>query len=252
MALLTDEPVSRLEDLQAMDSTILETAKHEGIGLDGKLRIATEHVQMEIAAFLLRTQAASVIPGGTGNYDLSRVVVTPALHRWHVLRTLVEVYSDAYNSQLNDRYLGKWKHFSVLATEVSELLFELGVGLVSMPIPRAAVPVVTNAGGNGPVEAYVVQVGWRSTQGSAGALSDAVVYRSDGELFQVSTGTAPAGASGWDVYVGTAGGEMTRQNGTPLGVNQGWLLPETGLVNGAAPTNGQTPEYHVRRSRAFF
>ncbi len=253
MALLTDGPVSELRDLQAMDSTILETAKHEGIGLDAKLAIATEQIQLEVAAFLLRTQASSIIPSGTGSYELSRVVVTPGLHRWHTLRTLVEVYSDAYNSQLNDRYLGKWKHFSMLAREAADLLFELGVGLVGFPIPQAPAPEVTSAGGNGPAETYVVRIGWRSAQGTAGAAGEAVVYdASGGELIQVAAGTAPAGVTGWDVFVGLAGETVRRQNGSPIGLEQVWLLPESGLVAGTAVGTGQSPEYHVRRSRTFF
>lgn len=253
MALLTDGPVSDLRDLQAMDSTILETAKHEGIELNAKIEIATEQIQLEVAAFLLRTQASSILPSGTGSYELSRVVVTPGLHRWHTLRTLVEVYSDAYNSQLNDRYLGKWKHFSLQAREASELLFELGVGLVGLPIPRGGLPTVTSAGGNGPTETYLVRVGWRSAQGATGSPGDGVVYdASGGELIQVSPGAPPAGVAGWDVYVGTATAPITQQNGGPIGLDQLWLLPESGLVAGAAPGTGQKPEYHVRRSRTFF
>ncbi|MEZ5398296.1 MAG: hypothetical protein R2729_01425 [Bryobacteraceae bacterium] len=253
MALLIDGDVTTLRDLQDMDSTILETAKHEGIGLEGKVAIATEQVQLEIATFLLRTQAASILPSTTGGYDLSRVVVTPALRRWHTLRVLVEVYSDAYNSQLNDRYLGKWKHFSTLARDASEILFELGVGLVSTPVRKAQRATVTTAGGDGPPETYFVQTAWRGSQGASGAASDIVSYdAAGGELIQVTPGVAPAGVEGWDIYVSYAGEAPLRQNGSPIGLGQTWLLPVTGLVNGIPASEGQQPDTHVRRSKAFF
>ena len=51
---------------------------------------------MELAELLQRASG----------FDLSHVVVTPPVRLWHTYRTLENVYREAYNSQLNDRYAG--------------------------------------------------------------------------------------------------------------------------------------------------
>lgn len=250
MALFTDGLVSTMADLQAYDSAILETAKTEGVQLSTKLAVADDAVGLEVAAFLLRTQAESVLPSSSAAYDLSRVVVTPALRRWHTLRALTEVYCDVHNSQLNDRYLGKWKHFSKLAREAADLLFELGVGIVDRPVPRAPKPVVVAAGDGGPVGAYLVQIAWRSNTGASGAPSEAAAFPAPaGELFQVEAGPAPGNVTGFDVYASVDGGASTLQTSSPIAVGQAWSLPSSGLVAGLAATSGQGPEYFVRRNR---
>jgi hypothetical protein len=228
------------------------TTRTEGIALDAKLRIATEQIQLEIAAFLLRTQTGSILPANHSSYDLSRVVVTAGLQRWHTLRTLVEVYSDAYNSQLNDRYLGKWKHFAGDARDTVDLLFELGIGLVNSPVPRAPKPTVTEAGSGGPATTYYVQVGWRNGAGAAGAPSEIVTFAANEEqLIQVDAGGSPVGVTGWDVFVGSLDQEITRQNGGPIPAGDVWLMPAGGLISGPAPGNGQSPDFYARRVRVI-
>lgn len=252
MALLTDGQVSTLSDLQAYDSSILETAKTESVPLGAKLSVAEEAIGLEIAAFLLRAQSAATLSAQESAYELSRVVVTPALRRWHSLRTLAEVYCDVHNSQLNDRYLGRWKHFSKLSRDAADLIFELGVGVVNAPVPRPRKPVVTAVGAGGVAGSYSVQIAWRSASGASGALSEpAGLNATEGELFQVDAGVAPGNVSGFDVYAGVDGGPVTLQTITPMQVGAVWAVPVTGLIAGLPPSEGQGPDYYIRRNRAL-
>lgn len=248
MALLIDGPASKIEDLEAVDSSILETARNENISLTAKRDVARQAMELELAVFLLRT---GNIEAGGGS-QLGRVVVTPGLKRWHVLRTLAEVYGDAYNSQLNDRYLGKWKSFKEMARETADLLMELGVGLVSNPAMKATVPRVSVVPGAGTGGTYFVRAAWRNSSGESGASSDvAVIEVEPGEVLTVEPGEVPGGCTGWDVYVAVGTEETRRQNEFPLPLGSSWSLPEGGVIVGPSAPEGQHPEYFVRKRRVF-
>ena len=248
MALLIDGPASTIEDLQAVDSSILDTARNENISVTAKLDVARQAMELELSVFLLRTGNL----GSGGDRELRRVVVTPGLKRWHVLRTLAEVYGDAYSSQLNDRYLGKWKSFKEMARETSELLMELGVGLVNNPVLKASMPIVSMVPGAGAGGIYTVRVAWRNSMGESGAASDAVVVEAEpGEVPSVEAGVMAGEYTGWDVYVGDSADQTMRQNESPLAPGGSWTLPVGGTVLGASAPSGQSPEYFVRKRRVF-
>jgi hypothetical protein len=250
MALLTDGAISTLDDLRALDSAVLETATVESIDVSRKLTVAAEAIQLELAVFLIRASGQSGSRGGPA--ELSRVVVTPGLRRWHTLRTLAEIYSDAYNSHFNDRYSGKYRHFLKLTRETSDLLLEYGVGLVDRPVPRAPMPVVSSAGGGGSVTAYYVRTAWRSADGGSGSPSEmATFHAGGGELISVDAGPAPAGVTAFDVYVGTSEASLARQNASPVAAGSVWNMPLSGAVEGPGPGQGQSPEYYIRRSRTI-
>src|SRR5664279_3386892 len=111
MALFIDGPVSSVDDLAAQDSQLLDVANVEGIDVTQKLALAQDELALELNALLTRL-------GYTGQFfwlapqpDIGSVVVTPALKLWHTFCSLEMVYSEAYNSQLNDRYAGKRDQF---------------------------------------------------------------------------------------------------------------------------------------------
>jgi hypothetical protein len=60
---------------------------------------------------------------------------------------------------------------------------------------------------------------------------------------------APVAAAGWNVYVSTTDTDLTLQNAQPLPVGSTWQLPGVGLIQGAAPINGQPPDYQILLSR---
>jgi hypothetical protein len=44
---------------------------------------------------------------------------------------------------------------------------------------------------------------------------------------------------------------LTRQNASPLGLQQVWTLPDTGLIDGVAAGEGQDPDYFLTGSRVL-
>src|SRR6476620_7194390 len=137
MALFTDGPASTIEDLTAQDSQVLNIASSEGIDLTVKLGLAQEAVGMELEELLKRASG----------FDLSHVVVTTPVRLWHTYRTLENVYGDAYNNQLNDRYAGKRDQFRELSKWAYDRLVQAGIGIALQPVPRAATPKVSPAAG---------------------------------------------------------------------------------------------------------
>ena len=53
------------------------------------------------------------------------------MKRWHALHTLAIFYRDAYNNQLNDRYLAKWNEYLLLARGAQDVTTQYGIGLVT-------------------------------------------------------------------------------------------------------------------------
>lgn len=251
MALLTDGPVADIAGLQAYDSSILETARTEGIGLDKKIEVAQRKLELEISVFLLRMGDEGLV-SLSGQAELGKVVVTAGLERWHVLETLAAVYGDAYNSQLNDRYLGRWKEYARLAEQTAEMVREVGIGVVRDPLPRPAQPAVTAGGSPGPDATYTIQTVWRSASGASSAASAAALYAAgSGSVPSIAVSGAPASASGWDVFVGVDGAVPVKQNAGVIPLNSSWTLPPGGPVAGLPAGSGQAPDYYVRRSRVL-
>lgn len=250
MALFTDSNISSLEDLQAHDSAVLDVAKTEGVSLSSKLGVAESEIGIELETFLLRLRGASWNNLNGSAYQTTQVVVTAALQRWHTLRTLALFYGDVYQSQLNDRYLGKWKQFVEMAKEAADRLFQLGVGIVNNPLPRPAAPQVIAAGGGGPHTVYVIAIAWRNWSGETGICSDTVVFQApNGELPQVTPAEAPMTAAYYDVFAGPSAGELTRQNTSPIDLVASWTMPTSGLLSGNAPGTGQSADLYLRLNR---
>ncbi len=248
MALYTDGSVSILSDLEAHDSAILDVSRTENIDLTTKLSLAEEEVGVELEVFLRARSAAGLAPPRLG-----QVVVTAPLRRWHSLQTLALVYGDAYESQLNDRYRGKWELFQRMSREARQLFYRSGAGIVLNPIPRAAPPVaVLGPIGSVPAGTYVIQAAWRDAGGNSGAASDSVVVdASAGEQIDVLATAAPEIASGFDVYAGPTEDETALQNAAPIAVAGSWHMPPTGLIAGPRPGSGQAPDYFIYHNQVI-
>src|SRR5579884_400786 len=257
MALLTDGPVSDIQDLIAYEANVVAVAEAEGIDLDSKLRLAQNEVSTELAAAALRPGnvywAGPAWNSTTSEVNLSRfqmnqVVVTPPLKLWHTFQALAITYRDAYNRKLNDKYLPKWTEYKELARWASNLLYETGMGLVMQPIPRPGQPTIDWETGLASGMTFYVQISWAGANGVAegAASSKQAATTSDGQLLRV-TPPAPPGdpysLAGWNVYVGTASGAGMRQNGQPLPMGQSWVMPASGLAAGPAVGAGQQPDF---------
>ncbi len=243
MALFTDGNPSKIEELTAHDSALLDVVRIEGIDLTLKLALATDEVGIELSRFL-RSNHPDV--------GLDRVVVTQSLRKWHLFKTLSLVYRDAYNRQLNDRYHGKQKEYERLAGWAQSAVLELGVGVVFDPIPRAAAPETSVAAMPGAAGAtYYVGVTWLIREAEGAASETAVLIVPDGSVPSVQAVIPPAGVTGWNVYAGETPNTLTLQNDCPLAPGEVWTAPATGIRRGAPLCVGQFPDWHVRPRRVL-
>jgi hypothetical protein len=244
MALFTDGPASSMEDLTAQDSQLLDVAGVEGIDVAQKLALAQDELALELDALLTRLSYVDQLLWLAPQPNLDSVVVTPALKLWHTFRGLEMVYSDAYNSQLNDRYAGKRDQFHARAKWAYETLVSAGIGVASVPVPRAAMPTVTAAPGTPlPNETYYATVAWVNAAGEEGASAvPATIAIAGGSLLVEPEGDPPRTAAGWNVYVGADPDAMALQNRSPIAIGQSWLQPAP-LAAGRPPGPGQRPSY---------
>lgn len=240
MALFTDGGITTLEELLAYESSLLETARTEGIDLAVKLVLAHEELGIDLRRFLVQQ--------GAGGLALNHIVVTEPLKKCHTFRTLALTYRDAYNSQLNDRYLAKWKAWESRANWAWEALIETGVGLVEKPLSRAPRPQLSVVEGPGEAATYYVRVAWTNAAGEEGAESEAAVATTqDGQVLQVRAAEPPEHATGWNLYAGYSQNEVTLQNANPIELGQEWRLGAGGLTRGKSPSGGQAPLYYLQR-----
>jgi len=248
MALFTDGPASSMEDLTAQDSQLLDVASVEGIDVTQKMALAQDELALELNALLTRLSSSEQLFRLAADSNLGSVVVTPALKLWHTFRSLEMVYSDAYNSQLNDRYAGKRDQFHLSAKWAYDMLVAAGIGVASVPVPRAAIPTVTAAAAPSPGiplpdGTYYVTMAWVNAGGEDGASAIPATIATTGSTLLVQpAGSPPKNAAAWNVYVGTGPDSMAQQNGSPIAIGQTWLQPAA-LAAGRPPGPGQRPSY---------
>ena len=234
MALFTDGPVSTLDDLAEQDSSVLDVASTEGIDVSRKLALAQDEVEMEVITLLPRV-------GVTAGLD--NVVVTKPLRLWHTFHSLALVYRDAFYSQLNDRYQGKWEEYGKLARWAAAKLVQTGMGMVSDPMPKAAQPELTPVTGTFGETILFASAAWVNREGEEGCASaPASAQLSAGTTVRVTPKWKPSNAVGWNVYVGTSSDEMCRQNDTPIAPGTSWTVGSL-RSEGERPRDGQSPNY---------
>jgi len=243
MALFTDGSISNLEDLRAYESSIFEMASTERIDLSKKLSLAQQELETTLGAFLRQRYERQ---------GLGDVVVTRPLRQWHVFHTLALAYRDAYNSHLNDRYLGKWREYLQLARWAWGKLLESGIGIVQSPIAKASLPTVSAGAGNLEGGIYWIRVAWTSAAGEEGCPSDpANLAVPDGSSLVVEAVNPPANATGWNVYVGPAAGETRKQNSEPIAPGESWQLAGGPATDGDPAGEGQAPSYFLMQRRVL-
>jgi hypothetical protein len=243
MPLFTDGPISSIEDLTAQDSQLPTVASVEGIDVTQKIAIAQDQVAMDLHTALNRFGSMDQLFWLGPQPNLDRVVVTPALKLWHTARSLEMVYSDAYNSQLNDRYAGKRDQFHALAKWAYEKLIEIGAGIASQPVPRAGTPTVAVFPGALADGTYYVTMTWVNAGGEEGAPAIETAIGTTSSTFLVGPTTAPQIAAGWNVYAGASPDAMFGQNSSLLILGQTWEQPATLVQTGTLPGKGQKPSY---------
>jgi hypothetical protein len=103
-------------------------------------------------------------------------------------------------------------------------------------IPQPDVPALaTTAGGTMGARTYYVRLTYVTASGESTAGPEASVAIGANNLARVTSPAAMTGATGYNVYVSTATGTETKQNGgTPIAIGTNWTEPTTGLIAGAA------------------
>jgi hypothetical protein len=243
MPLFTDGPISSIEDLTAQDSQLPTVASVEGIDVTQKIAIAQDQVAMDLQIAFNRHGSMDQLFWLAPQSMLDRVVVTPPLKLWHTARSLELVYSDAYNSQLNDRYAGKRDQFHALAKWAYEKLIAIGAGIAAQPIPRAKTPALTAFPGALADGMYYVTMAWVNAAGEEGAAATETTICTTSSTFLVGPATAPPAAVGWNVYAGVSPDGMFGQNTSLSILGQTWEQPAVLVQAGTLPGRGQKPTY---------
>src|SRR5690349_1029557 len=181
--LFTDGPILTIQDLREHDNLVLDVASTEAIELSSKLAVAQRDLGYDLLSFLT---------GAGVGIELSKVVVTNELRDLLAAHTLAAVYRDAYNTHLNDRYLGRWKEFAKTSERGLMRLLANGVGIAAAPTPRAEAPVVETIDSGGMSEgSYSVQIVWQHLAGNVGEKSSPVLVDFAGGSIVVTPARIP-------------------------------------------------------------
>lgn len=251
--LLTDGNPNTSEELRAYESAIASVANTESLDLNVKLGLATEEIAQDVLDFLLH-RADGNDPRGNARRQtgVSDVVVTRQMKRWHTLHTLAVTYRDAFHNQLNDRYKAKFREYKELAAQARLQTFQFGVGLVYKPLPKASLPEFGFAPGPFESTTYFARVAWTTASGQEGMPSDLTSCDAPaGTIPVVSVKNAPAEANGFHIYMGLTPETLTRQSLSPVALTDEFTLPESGLIPGPEPGNGQTPDIYLAASNGL-
>ncbi|MBV9764788.1 MAG: hypothetical protein JOZ48_08080 [Acidobacteriaceae bacterium] len=254
MALFTDADIVTLNDLLTFESSLVQIASSHGIDVDTKINLSLSAISDRLMLWLISAGASDPQWLNRRLLGLSTVVVTPTLRRWLCLDSLSRFFAEAYNVQLNTRFQGKWTEYQQAASDASEMAFMSGIGIVYNPLPKPAMPVITSGVGSGTAQGMFVQTAWVDAHGDESAPSPVNGIILDGASnvrVAMAEGllSTPSAAAGWNLYAGTVGDELTRQNSAPLAIGETWQVPSSGLVNGPEPISGQQPNYYIALSK---
>lgn len=251
MALFTDADIVTLDDLLEYENSLAQISSSHNIDVDTKINLAVAAISDKLLLWL--TNIGPVDPQWLQRRQLglSTVVVTSTLQRWVCFDALMRVFAEAYNVQLNTRFQGKWTEYQQLSKDAASMAFSSGLGLVYNPLPKPPLPRVSIGAGTALVEGIFVQTAWTDSYGNESALSainGAVLTTASSISVGVGV-SAPPAVTGWNLYASTSADMLTRQNLAPLAIGTSWTLPGSGLISGAAPSNGQQPNFYLTLSR---
>ncbi len=240
MALFSDGPLSTIDDLVQQDSYLLSVATTEGIDVSNKLQLAWIELQIELTAIFGREASIYAPVLGEAPLDTNHLAVTPALKSWHSFKSLELMYRDAYFSQSNDRYKGKWTEFQNLANSGRGRFIDLGAGLVVDPLPQPGMAVtsfVASAQAGGTVYFTITFVNAEGEESTPAVVTQTAVP--DGNQLVVGAPAWPSNATGWNIYGGIAPQSVTLQNTTPLVLGGTWQYALPGTTTGQVAGTGQ-------------
>jgi hypothetical protein len=265
MPLFTDPSLITISDLEVYESTLSKIASTHNINIESKTTITLAAIGDRLLARLMRSSggesSSNCTYGGRGSLvalppqeqwslTLDNVVVTGPLKRWISYELLSQIFSEAYNVQLNDRFRDKQAYYSARSKETEDSLYSLGIGVAYQPLAQPAIAHVVQGTGTLSAGIITVQTSWVDATGTEGAPSLLVpVTLTDSSTLSVTPVPAqanpPIAAVGWNVYVGANGAAPNRQNTEPLPLNTTWTAPADGFISGPATPWGQQPDGFV-------
>jgi hypothetical protein len=254
MALFTDSAIVTIDDLLTFEVSLVQVTSSHGINVEGKIGLAMSAISDRLMLWLLNCGSSDLQWMNRRSLGLTTIVVTPVLTRWICLESLVRIYAEAYNAQLNTRYRGKLEEYQTEAERTANLYFQTGVGIVSNPLPRPAMPLISVQAGNVPAQSIFISTAWADSAGRESALSpqNAILLNDNSSIaIAMAEGAlgAPKAAVSWNVYGGTETTTLSKQNAGPLEIGSTWELPVSGLLIGSPFNGGQAPEYQIMLSR---
>lgn len=98
----------------------------------------------------------------------------------------------------------------------------------------------SQAGGTLAATTYYVKLTYLNAIGETLGSVEASLLVALNNVLVVNSPAALAGAVNYNVYVSTAAGTETKQNGSPIAIGTNWVEPTTGLVGGAALPSANT------------
>jgi len=278
MSLLIDDDHITTSDLLAIDPEVSDIATAEEITIEDDGGIARQAWD-ECSDRLMECMKpfgddAFYTPGlvtiGQSRVKLHQIVVSSqygrrasALRRWMIYHALELFYRAAMNRRVSDRYEEKYERMREDTRERWRVLFGSGLPFVVSPMPCPGAVHEIGAGnfgasnlayveGGADAEAeYSVAITWTDGTVESGPSKTLAATVPQDQLLRVSiAGLTPPravdgrrAATGWNVYVGTPGGTLYRQNAVPVAVGTStYTLVGAPVLSGTVMGTGQAPD----------
>ena len=226
MALLKDQPISCLSEWMAYDSKLSILSEQETTSIDSKSRLAQNEIETQVISFLLRHSGSS---DSAARQLTSKVTVTEALSRWHSMLTLALFYADLAALQNSSLHRDQSRYYEIKAEAAKEQLFDTGLGIVNLPIPKAPIPLVVSTPGANPERLLRGRIRFANSDGVVGAPSDEFLLdMTDGESISISVGSLPPDCSGWLLFLGETSEALFMA--TPAALSAATTLTITGSM----------------------
>ena len=264
MPLLTDNIQVTLADLRTLEPELPGIAEENEIIVEGPLGIIRDAWEQCADQLVARCTGY----GGKPDIQLFNIVATDplrklsSLQRWMAYQTLVLFFRAATARIVNDRYSRKLELHETALAQAWAKLRATGLQTIAAPLPCPAAAFLRGSGewgesdlaavGGGAVQAtsYDVAItyvdGSRSTVVESGPSATLTIALPASTTLRVSIARAipPARVTGWNIYLGSAGGELRLQTASPVSIDTtAYALPAppfpaTGRILGT----GQSPD----------
>ncbi len=248
MALLKDQPISCLTEWMAYDSKLSILSAQETTSIEAKSRLAQNEIETQVTSFVLRhsglsESAARQLP--------EKVTVTEALDRWHSMLTLSLFYADIASLQNSALHRDQSRYYDMKAEAAKDQLFDTGLGIVNLPVPRPGIPTIVSTPGASAHRILRGRIRFVGNDGAVGAPSpEFLLDMSEGQSLAVSVTALPASVSGWLLFVGD--GPEASYLATPAPVETATAIAITATMpnQSAALLNpaAQPPDRFIRYS----